>query len=779
MGLLNRVFSKTKNKVYICYDDADEASAVNACSALEKNELNCWIKSRDASGNLVDSMMNAIVSSSLIVLVYSASCESSSYVRTEIDTAFARQIPILVFNIDGSQLTPALKLFLDSQVWIDAASNPDNCLEVLADFADRILNKKAVPRGYVSIKKSAPCNAAEVFISYSTRDREIADAVCNYLESNGVKCWIAPRDLKTGSNYAEEISNQISNAKIDLVISSESSNKSVYVKQEMEMAFRQQKMIIAFKIDESLPGGDFQFLLNNSQWIEAYSDFSGHFQELLDAVTRHLATLQSGNENEESNTNERGNEMSQNKIKTKSHNVDPPFEAYDGEGFIFASYKHADRDMVYPILKRLHDDGYRIWYDAGLPRGANYVLQIQSRIKKSSLFMNFITQNLMDNAQNPADFCFLEFQQAVKSDIESILPIHLEDVEMDGIYEFYTDKTQGILKFEFGDDEEGFISSIEHALERDFGILPDGSDVSKPEVKEESPEEEDYSGALHLPGPAYVGDGPYMYISYSHRDAKTVFPEVKRIMDLGYGVWYDEGLSAANNWMDDIVNRIDNSSLFVVFISKNYASSKFIKKELNFAIKNQIPVLPIYLDDVDDVEVNFLLGNVQGISKNELDDEQYIDRLTALLDSNGLRELSSESIDIFGIDYSFRNPDCDIYRLGEIIYYRIGFNGGKQFSQLSDEEYFKWEANAIRALCVAKAGGWDYPDDLVFNKTDGMTLDLGQNLYRVQMQSLGWTSGKYDYNNKTIDLSSLYHYPEEQALLRIVDSVKNVEFKFR
>jgi hypothetical protein len=35
--------------------------------------------------------------------------------------------------------------------------------------------------------------AHDVFISYSTKDKPIADAVCGTLERNGVRCWIAPR----------------------------------------------------------------------------------------------------------------------------------------------------------------------------------------------------------------------------------------------------------------------------------------------------------------------------------------------------------------------------------------------------------------------------------------------------------------------------------------------------------------------------------------------------------------------------------------------------------
>jgi hypothetical protein len=38
-----------------------------------------------------------------------------------------------------------------------------------------------------------------VFISHSSNDRATADAICAHLESAGIKCWIAPRDIEPGA----------------------------------------------------------------------------------------------------------------------------------------------------------------------------------------------------------------------------------------------------------------------------------------------------------------------------------------------------------------------------------------------------------------------------------------------------------------------------------------------------------------------------------------------------------------------------------------------------
>src|SRR5688572_25696121 len=45
----------------------------------------------------------------------------------------------------------------------------------------------------------------DVFVSHSAKDKAKADAVCDALEKGGVRCWIAPRDILPGANWATSI----------------------------------------------------------------------------------------------------------------------------------------------------------------------------------------------------------------------------------------------------------------------------------------------------------------------------------------------------------------------------------------------------------------------------------------------------------------------------------------------------------------------------------------------------------------------------------------------
>ena len=44
-----------------------------------------------------------------------------------------------------------------------------------------------------------------VFISYASKNKQLADALCHTLEQHRISCWIAPRDVLPGEPYAREI----------------------------------------------------------------------------------------------------------------------------------------------------------------------------------------------------------------------------------------------------------------------------------------------------------------------------------------------------------------------------------------------------------------------------------------------------------------------------------------------------------------------------------------------------------------------------------------------
>ena len=67
---------------------------------------------------------------------------------------------------------------------------------------------------------------------------------------------------------------------------------------------------------------------------------------------------------------------------------------------------------------------------------------------------------------------------------------------------------------------------------------------------------------MDKPQPAYQGDDPYIFISYSHDDA-IAFDEINWLQNNSVNVWYDEGISAGSEWSESIARAIKHCSRFV------------------------------------------------------------------------------------------------------------------------------------------------------------------------------------------------------------------------
>ena len=67
----------------------------------------------------------------------------------------------------------------------------------------------------------------EVFISYSSLDKQVADSVCLALEASGTNCWIAPRDVMPGKPYGEALIDAINDSQIMVLVLSEDDDDSV------------------------------------------------------------------------------------------------------------------------------------------------------------------------------------------------------------------------------------------------------------------------------------------------------------------------------------------------------------------------------------------------------------------------------------------------------------------------------------------------------------------------------------------------------------------------
>jgi len=138
--------------------------------------------------------------------------------------------------------------------------------------------------------------AHDVFISYSSKDKPVADAVCATLESKGVRCWIAPRDVLAGDEYAASLLNGLSNSRLMVLVFSASSNRSPQVLREVERAVSKGLPILPLRIEDAPMSQAMEYYISSQHWLDAITPpIERHLVLLRDSV---IALLSRQAENE-------------------------------------------------------------------------------------------------------------------------------------------------------------------------------------------------------------------------------------------------------------------------------------------------------------------------------------------------------------------------------------------------------------------------------------------------------------------------------------------------
>ena len=133
------------------------------------------------------------------------------------------------------------------------------------------------------IEESFDVKGSVVFISHSSQDKEIADKVTAYLELHNQVCWIAPRDIPPGADWAESILDGIDTASGMILIVSAAINDSPHIRREVERAVSNKIPIYPIIIEKFQYAKWIQYYISAHQWIDASS---GDLEIALNKIVR-------------------------------------------------------------------------------------------------------------------------------------------------------------------------------------------------------------------------------------------------------------------------------------------------------------------------------------------------------------------------------------------------------------------------------------------------------------------------------------------------------------
>jgi class 3 adenylate cyclase len=127
-----------------------------------------------------------------------------------------------------------------------------------------------------------------IFISHSSRDVEVAQALKGQLQRVGLTAFIAPDDMHGVDAWPEQLAGAIEGCSAFVLILSAAANESEHVAREVSIAVGDAKPMLVLRFDETRPTGPLRYLLQLRQQIDI---FPGPLERYFERVLSELRTM--------------------------------------------------------------------------------------------------------------------------------------------------------------------------------------------------------------------------------------------------------------------------------------------------------------------------------------------------------------------------------------------------------------------------------------------------------------------------------------------------------
>jgi len=314
---IDHIYSLAKRgSVFISHSNKDKEIALDIAHAFLEHDIAVFIDvfilrlGDDCQVKLTEALEEAIKKGFFLVLLSPDSLESNN-VRREVEFALNKQakiIPIIVRDpeIVISQLVSLniANLYYTDFTKGNFNNNMTDLIEFVKTKLDNIIEKKdeifrpqlehliePEIQEKTKLKKKFSDIGHNAFICYSSKDKKIADATCHFLEENGIKCWIAPRDVSSGS-YASSIVKAIKVSKLLILIFTNNANLSSQVKRELEQAVKHGITIQPFRTEDVEPTDEIDYYISSEHWLDALTPpLEDHLSKLAEMVSKLLHAI--------------------------------------------------------------------------------------------------------------------------------------------------------------------------------------------------------------------------------------------------------------------------------------------------------------------------------------------------------------------------------------------------------------------------------------------------------------------------------------------------------
>jgi hypothetical protein len=237
---------------------------------------------------------------------------------------------------------------------------------------------------------------------------------------------------------------------------------------------------------------------------------------------------------------------------------------------LFISYAHTDMWHVTQIVELLRSGGYDVWFDKRLLPGQDWKQELSNAIKTSDIFVYSLSPSSVDS-----EYCQWEFSEAVRLK-KPIVPILIHVTE---------NLPESILSRQFVDFSQGM---THEALARLMGGI---SHIAITIPTQEVPQVILSETSRPAQAERFI---KHAFISYNRRDQDTMKQVRGGLLAAQIPVWNDEGSNTGADFQQEMVYKaIINAGCMVIILSPEAKKSTWVRKEVNDAIKYNIPIIPV------------------------------------------------------------------------------------------------------------------------------------------------------------------------------------------
>ncbi len=147
---------------FISFSSKDSIAADKLRHGLELRGLTCWISSRDVApgADFADSIVKALETSSVMVLVFSANANNSDEVKKELVLAGEYKMPVMPVRIENVLPSGAFRYQLTIRQYLDLFEDWDTNLAKLAEQVSRMAESRIAFMGGASADPRPPAASA-------------------------------------------------------------------------------------------------------------------------------------------------------------------------------------------------------------------------------------------------------------------------------------------------------------------------------------------------------------------------------------------------------------------------------------------------------------------------------------------------------------------------------------------------------------------------------------------------------------------------------------------